>query len=149
MENTVEQQINDYLGVLLDGLKQAGHVREVAQLSDLLVQAKVTPSIGYNIGPEVMILEDNCGYLMEATLAVRIWLHNYRNEAMAKQALSLKGEAQALLEADDQFGGLIVAIKYSGDEKYIDTKQAKPAGGIYLLYRLQYRRKRAQPEVNY
>jgi len=149
MEDTVEQQIYDHLGTLLDGMKQSSQVREVSRLSDLLVQAAVAPQIGYNLGPETMTLQDNYGYTMECDLVVRIWLNNYRDVAMAKQASSLKGEVQARLEADPQFNSLINSLTYVGDEKYLDAKQTKPAGGIYLIYRLQYRRKRAEPNANY
>lgn len=149
MENIVEERIYTYVGNTYETLKVSGKVREVSRLSDLLVQATITPSLGYNIGPEIVIGEDNCGFTMEADLVTRIWLNNYRDEAMLKQALDLKGEVIALLEADDQFGGLINSIKYSGDEKYIDTRMPKPAGGIYLIHRIQYRRKRARADVNY
>jgi hypothetical protein len=149
MENTVEERIYAHLGTLLDALKTGGKVREVARLSDLLVQAAVTPQIGYNLGPETAVSEDNFGYTLECNLVTRLWLNDYRSEAMLKLALDLKGEAIALLEADEQFGGLINWIKYVGDEKYIDTKIAKPAGGLYLIHRIQYRRRKARTDQNY
>jgi len=145
---SIESQIREHLKTLVDPLKQQGHVRGIRYVSDLLITAKIDPELQFNMGPETTIGEDHCGYTMRANVVFKLCLKDYRDEGRAERLMELKGLLQNLLEADDQLNGLANSFLYQGDEKFIATATS-PIGGCYLIYQLEYRRKRGAVTQNY
>lgn len=146
MPAAVKTLILEQVVSLLLPLIEAGKVRAVERKDSLLALEDKRDAIHVVAGDENRVGEDNRGYLIEFELNIKIALRAFRDRELL--ADELEAEVQARLEADLQLGGYACALTYDGDRPFLNDATS-PAGGIILLYTVQYRRERGAPGTSY
>lgn len=135
---------------LLDALKATGdtRVREVERKRDLFLQAGKYPAIHIIDGAELPAEseEDNLGYTLEFPLIIKVMVEDQRDPYGATD--ELVPFIQKTIEADPQLNGLVNWVRFEGEAPFVHEIN-KPLGGSLVNYRVQYRRKRGEPEQSY
>jgi len=149
MAEPIKSRIIARLLELCQPLKAEGKVREVKRVRTVFLLEPVKPNLHLVIGPEAVIggkEGDNRGFTMSFPAWFKIIVADGRdNYTLSDQMAAF---IQERIEADPQLQELCNIVNYEGDEPFTE-KELEPAGGIVVMYEVQYRRYRAGPDRNY
>lgn len=146
---TTKQSIIARILELCEALKTAGDVKEVVRETTPFALAESNlPSLQVIVGPEDNITDEEelRGYVVEFDVMLKLTVRHASELYNAVDVLV--GRLQAAIEGDIQLNGLATKIVYQGDNPF-SNEINKPLGGNMVTYRVQYRRRRAQPETSY
>lgn len=146
---TSKQRIIARLLELAEALKTAGDVKELLRVTTpFLLADKNLPSLHIIIGAEDNITEEESltGYVVEFDVLFKITVRHATDPYGAAEPLV--GRLQAAIEGDIQLSSLATKIVYQGDNPF-SNEVNKPLGGNMVTYRVQYRRRRAEPDTTY
>jgi hypothetical protein len=148
--NSIKKQIITRVLELLGALKSDGEsqVREVERKRDLFLQAAKYPAVHVIDGAEIPgeAEEDNIGYTLEFPLVIKVMVEDQRDPYSATD--ELVPFIQKIIESDTQLSGLANWVRFEGETPFVHEIN-KPLAGSLVNYRIQYRRKRGEPEANY
>lgn len=128
------------------------HARKVSRSTSPSVIAAVTPSIQYSISDESLAEggEDFSGYVIQFDVAIKLNLAKVRDAYDACDELA--AIVQKEIESDPQLKGggesLCNWIQYLGENPFTNDVNG-PLAGTVLFYRVEYRRARGRPDMNY
>ena len=146
--NSIKKQIIARVLELLDVLKTDAGIRDLERKRDLFLQAAKYPAIHVIDGAEIPAEseEDNVGYTLEFPLVIKLMVEDQRDPYGATD--ELVPFIQKIIESDTQLNGLANWVRFEGEAPFVHEIN-KPLGGSLVNYRIQYRRKRGEPETTY
>lgn len=146
MSDSIHKQIIAQLESVLTPLKTAGTVRELAVRNSAAHGAKALPALHIVPGDEQRLAEDTQGLTLERAYLFKLVFGQVR--APFDKAADLVQAVQEAIETDGQLNGLAVSITYQGEQPWI-SDDTEAVEGTFLLYQVQYRRRRAAASSGY
>jgi hypothetical protein len=142
----LKQQIAERIQTLVDALKSEGSFREVGEVVDVTLEAKVMPSCYYQLDDDTPddVQDDTRGYNLAFNLYLKITADG---KNLPKEIRRLTALVQEKMETDLDLGTLAKWITYLGDSQFLHLDGQ--TGGNILSYRVQYRRLRGSPDQSY
>jgi hypothetical protein len=145
-ELSIKQKAIARILELLEPLKAQGLVKKIARKKSLFLTEDVKPCLNVIVGPEDAVGQDNQGYEIQLAVTLEVILsapkdtENLVDELTAAVQRAMESDRQLMLYANE--------VIYHGDQPYTNELM-KPAGGLMILYQVNYRRQRAAPELRY
>ena len=143
---SIKQQIIARILILCDPLVAQGIFRKVERKNALFLTEAVKPALHVVTGDETVLIEDERGYTMQVPVAFQAIFSEQGNVANA--ADQFEQLLQAAIETDEQLAGLCNKITYNGASPF-NSEELKPAGLDIVMYQVEYRRYRANPQRSY
>jgi hypothetical protein len=143
---TIKQRIRAAVLASLEQLKTSHRVREVSRHHDLVATASLLPALLYVDTGEFEVARDATGQTYEFDCYVKVLVEKTKNHDTEKDGLV--AAVQKALENLSSLTGL-ATIKCGGEEKTAVTARFVFIEGPFVKFRLQYKRKRAEPEATY
>jgi hypothetical protein len=143
---SIKSQIVARLQEIVKPLLAESKFRAIARATAPAITAPIKPAIHLVIGDERRIEEDTRGYTMEFPVMYDLIVEDARDPyALADASVAF---VQEKVESDIQLGGLCNALIYDGELPYTNDIN-RPFGGTLVMYLIQYRRPRANPNALY
>ncbi len=146
MTATVKQRIRDAILASLEELKTSDGVREVSRHRDIIVTSALLPALIYVDSGETEVTRDATGQTYEFDFYIKVVVEKASNQDRRKDGLV--GAVQRKLEDLATLSGL-GTIKCGGEEKTAVTARFVFIEGPFVKFRVQYNRKRAEPQTVY
>ena len=143
---TVKQKIRDAILAALEDLKTTDGVREVSRHRDIVATSALLPAISYVDTGETEVDRDATGQTYEFDFYIKVVVEKANNQDRRKD--ELVGAVQRRLENLQTLSGL-GAVICGGEEKTAVTARFVFIEGPFVKFRVQYKRKRAEPETAY
>jgi hypothetical protein len=143
---TIKQRIREAILAALEQLKTSHGIREITRHHDLVANALLLPALLYIDTGEMEVDRDATGQTYEFDCYVKVLVEKTRQEDSRKD--ELVAAVQRALENLSALDGL-ATIQGGGEEKTAVTARFVFIEGPFVKFRLQYKRKRAEPESTY
>jgi len=143
---TVKQRIRDAILASLEELKTTDGVREVSRHRDIIATSALLPALIYVDSGETEVTRDATGQTYEFDFYIKVLVEKANSSDSRKD--ELVGAVQRTLENLSTLTG-VATIKCGGEEKTAVTARFTFIEGPFVKFRVQYRRKRAEPETVY
>lgn len=145
-KSSIKSQAICRLLEICEALKTNGaEVRTIKRVLSPFLTEDIKPALHLVIGHEVVIEQDTRGYRSEFPASFKLILDDGNDRY--EKADWLVAWLQEQIEADEQLGGLVSKITFDGVYPYVD--EIIPGGFILVSYKIEIRRAKAQPDVNY
>jgi hypothetical protein len=146
MSSSIKQKIRDAVLASLEQLKTSNGVREVLRRRDIVGAASLLPALIYVDTGETEVTRDATGQTYEFDFYIKVLVERANNQDTRKD--ELVGAVQRNLENLQSLNG-IATLCCGGEEKTAVTARFTFIEGPFVKFRVQYRRKRAEPETTY
>jgi hypothetical protein len=143
---TIKQRIREAILTSLEQLKTSHGVREVSRHHDLIATSSVLPALIYVDTGELEVARDATGQTYEFDYYIKVLVEQTKDHDARKD--KLVAAVQSNLENLSTLTGLAM-IKCGGEEKTAVTARFVFIEGPFVKFRLQYKRKRSEPEGTY
>ena len=143
---TIKQRIREAILAALEQLKTSHGIREVTRHHDLVATASLLPALLYVDTGEMEVARDATGQTYEFDCYIKVLVEKTKQEDARKD--DLVAAVQRAIENLSSLAGLAM-IKCGGEEKSTVTARFVFIEGPFVKFRLQYKRKRAEPETTY
>jgi len=142
---TVKQRIREAVLASLEQLKTSDGIRDVSRHRDVIATATVVPALLYIDTGETEVARDDIGQTYEFDFYIKILVEKSPGEEKQKDDLvgSVQRKLEKLALTDLGF------IKCGGEEKTAVTARFTFIEGPFVKFRVQYKRKCAEPETSY
>ncbi|MBC8095035.1 MAG: hypothetical protein H7Y43_04410 [Akkermansiaceae bacterium] len=132
-------------------IKEEGIVRLAVRKQGLFLSESVDPALHVVTGDESVISEDSHGYNCKFPVAFQFIFKEARDPYGMGD--DFEAAIQGKIEADDQLlledgTGLCSKITYEGSTPVI-SEEAKPSCLTIVMYQIEYRRRKARPDLGY
>ena len=143
---TLKQKIREAILASLEPLKTSHGIREISRHRDLLATTTLLPALIYIDTAETEVARDAIGQTYEFDFYIKVLADKIASENKRKD--ELVGAVQAALEILPNFASLGSIIN-GGEEKTALTARFVFIEGPFVKFRIQYKRKRAEPQNAY
>ena len=143
---TIKQKIRDAILAALEDLKTTDGVREVSRHRDIIGTTTLLPALSYVDTGETEVDRDATGQTYEFDFYIKVIVEKANSQDTRKD--QLVGAIQRKLENLQTLTGL-GAVICGGEEKTAVTARFVFIEGPFVKFRVQYKRKRAEPETTY
>jgi hypothetical protein len=143
---TIKQRIRETILTSLEQLKTSHGVREVSRHHDLVATASLLPALLCVDTGELEVARDATGQTYEFDCYIKVLCEQTKDHDTREDLLV--AAVQANLENLSSLTGLAM-IKCGGEEKTAVTARFVFIEGPFVKFRLQYKRKRAEPQATY
>ena len=143
---SVKTQIISALKAIGEQLVKNGTVRKCVRKHALFLTEAVKPALHIVVGDEKTIGEDERGYNLQVPVAFQIIFDENRDPE--DRSDEFEAFMQTQIEADEQLGGLASKITFNGSAPFV-LEQLQPSCLTVVMYLVEYRRVRGNPNVGY
>jgi len=143
---TLKQKIREAVLASLEPLKNTHGIREVSRHRDVLATTTLLPALIYVDTGETEVARDATGQTYEFDFYIKVLADRSNGQDTRKD--EIVGAVQRAVEDLPSLTGL-GTITGGGEEKNAVTARFVFIEGPFVKFRIQYKRKRAEPETAY